>query len=81
MSLPSTEEPAPDCDARDRVGLGLELARPGDKILVSGSVGDHGTAVMLAREQKSALVFAQPLAAGLLLPVYSLRKMPVARSA
>lgn len=31
--------------------LGLELAQPGDKILVSGSVGDHGTAVMLAREQ------------------------------
>ncbi len=33
------------------VRLGLELAQPGDKILVSGSVGDHGTAVMLAREQ------------------------------
>jgi len=31
--------------------LGLEQCRPGDKILVSGSVGDHGTAVMLAREQ------------------------------
>jgi hydrogenase expression/formation protein HypE len=33
------------------VKLGLGLALPGDKILVSGSVGDHGTAVMLAREQ------------------------------
>ncbi len=31
--------------------LGLEHVQPGDKILVSGSVGDHGTAVMLAREQ------------------------------
>ncbi len=31
--------------------LGLELLQAGDKILVSGSVGDHGTAVLLAREQ------------------------------
>ena len=31
--------------------LGLELLQADDKILVSGSVGDHGTAVMLAREQ------------------------------
>jgi len=31
--------------------LSLKSCRPGDKILVSGSVGDHGTAVMLAREQ------------------------------
>jgi len=34
---------------------GLELAmsaiRPGDRLLVSGSVGDHGICVMLAREQ------------------------------
>lgn len=34
-------------------GLDLDIMniRPGDKILVSGSVGDHGTAIMLAREQ------------------------------
>lgn len=31
--------------------LGLDRIRPGDTILVSGSVGDHGTAVLLAREQ------------------------------
>jgi len=31
--------------------LSLRNIRPGDKLLVSGSVGDHGTAVMLAREQ------------------------------
>jgi len=31
--------------------LGLDLAQAGDQILVSGPVGDHGTAVMLAREQ------------------------------
>ncbi len=32
-------------------GLGIQQIRPGDHILVSGPVGDHGTAVMLAREQ------------------------------
>lgn len=31
--------------------LGLQQIRPGDAILLSGSVGDHGTAVLLAREQ------------------------------
>lgn len=31
--------------------LGLNRVRPGDKILVSGPVGDHGIAVMLAREE------------------------------
>jgi len=30
---------------------GLRKIRPGDRILVSGPVGDHGVAVMLAREQ------------------------------
>ncbi len=33
------------------VRLGFERIRTGDKILVSGSVGDHGTCVMLAREE------------------------------
>lgn len=31
--------------------LGLPAIQPGDKLLVSGSVGDHGTCVMLAREE------------------------------
>lgn len=31
--------------------LGMDLIRPGDKILVSGPVGDHGAAVLLAREE------------------------------
>ena len=31
--------------------LGMNLIRPGDRLLVSGSVGDHGISVMLAREQ------------------------------
>jgi hydrogenase expression/formation protein HypE len=33
------------------VRIGLGGIEAGDRILVSGSVGDHGTAVMLAREQ------------------------------
>ncbi|OYY74576.1 MAG: hydrogenase expression/formation protein HypE [Gammaproteobacteria bacterium 28-57-27] len=31
--------------------LGMAAIRPGDAVLVSGAVGDHGAAVMLAREQ------------------------------
>jgi hydrogenase expression/formation protein HypE len=31
--------------------LGMQHIRPGDAVLVSGPVGDHGIAVMLAREQ------------------------------
>jgi len=33
------------------LALGLSRVRAGDALLVSGPVGDHGTAVMLAREQ------------------------------
>lgn len=33
------------------VELSQHRVRPGDRVLVSGSVGDHGTAVLLAREQ------------------------------
>jgi hydrogenase expression/formation protein HypE len=32
-----------------RAGLGPDEARPGDRVLLSGRVGDHGTAIMLAR--------------------------------
>jgi hydrogenase expression/formation protein HypE len=32
------------------VNIGPGLARPGDKILLSGSIGDHGVAVMSSRE-------------------------------
>ncbi len=31
------------------VSLSAQLVRPGDKVLVSGTVGDHGVAIMLAR--------------------------------
>lgn len=33
------------------VSLSMQSIRPGDRILVSGPVGDHGVCVMLAREQ------------------------------
>lgn len=33
------------------VVLGPTLVRPGDKVLVSGTIGDHGVAIMLARGQ------------------------------
>ena len=33
----------------DRTSLSPSALRPGDKILVSGRIGDHGTAIMLAR--------------------------------
>jgi hydrogenase expression/formation protein HypE len=35
----------------ERAGLGLDQIRAGDRLLVSGSVGDHGVCVMLAREE------------------------------
>jgi len=35
----------------DGVRLGMALIRPGDAVLVSGTVGDHGVSVMLAREE------------------------------
>jgi hydrogenase expression/formation protein HypE len=35
---------------RVRARLSPSLVRPGDRIFVTGPVGDHGTAVMLARE-------------------------------
>ncbi len=54
------------------VTLDLGQIKPGDQLLLSGSVGDHGTAVMLAREQfglkgellsdaATVLPFTQPL--------------------
>lgn len=36
---------------RARANLSIESIAPGDVVLVSGPVGDHGIAVMLAREQ------------------------------
>jgi hydrogenase expression/formation protein HypE len=36
---------------RPGMRLNMKQIRPGDQVLVSGSVGDHGISVMLAREQ------------------------------
>lgn len=36
---------------RAGIALGLNRIQPGDRLIVSGTVGDHGAAVMLAREQ------------------------------
>ena len=33
------------------LGLGMDRIRPGDAVLLSGPAGDHGVAVMLAREE------------------------------
>lgn len=33
------------------VNYSTKLIQPGDKILISGTIGDHGAAIMLAREQ------------------------------
>jgi hydrogenase expression/formation protein HypE len=63
------------------VKLGLDRIREGDAILVSGPVGDHGIAVLLAREQfglsgdlKSDAASVYPLAQALL-PLSGLRFM------
>lgn len=36
---------------REGIDLSAAAVRPGDRVLVSGHVGDHGTAIMLAREE------------------------------
>ncbi|HOW77052.1 MAG TPA: hydrogenase expression/formation protein HypE [Candidatus Competibacteraceae bacterium] len=36
---------------RRGIELSIRCIQPGDRLIVSGTVGDHGTAVMLAREQ------------------------------
>ncbi len=58
---------------RSGLRLGLDCIAAGDAVLVSGPVGDHGTAVMLAREQfglrgdlQSDAASVQPLTAALL---------------
>jgi hydrogenase expression/formation protein HypE len=44
---------------RENVTLSGNLARPGDKILLSGTIGDHGMAILLKREE---LAFDAPIA-------------------
>jgi hydrogenase expression/formation protein HypE len=43
---------------REGVNLSGDLARPGDKILLSGKIGDHGMAILSQRE---GLTFSAPI--------------------
>ena len=56
--------------------LGMEQIQSGDRILVSGPVGDHGTAVMLAREQFGMRGDLQSDAASVLPLTRALRDLP-----
>jgi hydrogenase expression/formation protein HypE len=56
--------------------LGLGRIRAGDRILVSGAVGDHGTAVMLAREEFGMRGDLQSDAASVLPLARAARELP-----
>jgi hydrogenase expression/formation protein HypE len=58
------------------VALGLGRIGAGDRLLVSGPVGDHGTAVMLAREQFGLKGDLQSDAASVLPIAQRLRALP-----
>ena len=58
------------------VNIGLNRIRAGDRILVSGPVGDHGIAVMLAREQFGLRGDLQSDAASVLSLTRSLLDLP-----
>lgn len=59
-----------------RLRLGLDRVRAGDVLLVSGPVGDHGTAVMLAREQFGLRGDLQSDAASVLPVTQTLLELP-----
>lgn len=63
----------------DGVALGLDRVREGDRLLVSGPVGDHGIAVMLAREQFGLRGDLQSDAASVLPLTRCARDMPGVR--
>jgi hydrogenase expression/formation protein HypE len=56
--------------------LTLEQVRPGDRILVSGPVGDHGAAVLLARQEFGLRGDLKSDAAGVLPETQALLKVP-----
>ena len=56
--------------------LGMEQVQSGDRLLVSGPVGDHGTAVMLAREQFGMRGDLQSDAASVLPLTRAVRELP-----
>jgi hydrogenase expression/formation protein HypE len=61
------------------IELGLDRVREGDRLLVSGPVGDHGIAVMLAREQFGLRGDLQSDAASVLPLTRCARSMPGVR--
>jgi hydrogenase expression/formation protein HypE len=63
----------------DGVNLGMDQIRHGDQLLVSGPVGDHGIAVMLAREQFGLRGDLLSDAASVLPLTRSVREMPGVR--
>ena len=46
----SSSPPPASASCRRAVSLSIRAARPGDRILVSGTLGDHGIAIMSVRE-------------------------------
>jgi hydrogenase expression/formation protein HypE len=59
-----------------RLQLGIDCIRAGDTVLVSGPVGDHGIAVMLAREQFGLRGDLQSDAASVLPVTRALAQLP-----
>lgn len=60
----------------DGIRLGLDQIQPGDRILVSGPVGDHGVSVMLAREEFGLRGDLQSDAASVLPLTRAIRDLP-----
>lgn len=60
----------------DHIKLGLDQIQAGDKVIVSGSVGDHGTCVMLAREEFGLSGDLQSDSACVLPLTLAIREMP-----
>ncbi|MGC9456876.1 MAG: hydrogenase expression/formation protein HypE [Halothiobacillaceae bacterium] len=56
--------------------LGIEQIRPGDRLVVSGPVGDHGTTVMLAREDFGLSADLRSDAGSVLPLVRAIRDLP-----
>jgi len=59
--------------------LSLDQVRPGDRILVSGPIGDHGAAVMLARQEFGLRGDLQSDAASVLPETQALLRIPGVR--
>jgi hydrogenase expression/formation protein HypE len=61
------------------IRLGIDLVRAGDRVLVSGSIGEHGAAVMLARQEFGLRGDLQSDAASILPEARALMAVPGVR--